>query len=256
MKSHDANKLLKAALDAIADGLLIVDTHGEIISFNQPYVDLFGLPQSVLDLRDDHMTLAFIRGQMSNPEEFVAATEKQYASPDSDSQDLLEFSDGRMVERTSQPLRVDSEVVGRAWMFHVVSAKSTRQAEQRFRVLIEQAIVGVYVIQDGFFTYVNPRMREILGHGLEEMLALPVLDFIAPDDREMVADNIRKRIDGTIPSIHYQLRMRRKDGTVVQAEVHGTRIVYNQKPAILGVLLDLTERTSVREPGQNGGKQL
>lgn len=242
MTAPNADKLFRAALDAVADGLLLVDADGAVIAFNQPYIDLFTLPQSILELRDDRMTLAFVQGQMRNPQTFLAATEELYAAAELDSRDLLEFSDGRMVERTSQPLRIDGQVAGRVWMYHVVSAQSTRFVEQKFRALVEQSIVGIYVIQNGFFTYINPRTLEILGYNFEELTGRPVLEFVTPEDREMTAANIRKRMEGTIESAHYTLRLTHKTGRVVPVEVHGTRIVYEHKPAILGTMLDLTGR--------------
>src|ERR1051325_10922992 len=92
----------------------------------------------------------------------------------------------------------------------------------KFRTLVEQSIVGFYVVQDDRFTYVNPRLTEILGFSAEELTSFPVLDFVAAEDRPLAAENIRKRLDGTLKTIRYHLRMRHRDGRVIRAEVHGT----------------------------------
>jgi len=115
-------------------------------------------------------------------------------------------------------------------------------AEAKFRALVEQSLVGIYVIQDGRFAYVNPKMAEIFGFSEMELTSAPVTDFILEEDRPLALENIRKRMAGEIESTHYRLAMLRKDGRVIHAEVHGGRTEYNGRPAILGTLLDVTER--------------
>ncbi len=116
------------------------------------------------------------------------------------------------------------------------------QAEAKFRILVEQSLVGIYVIQGDRFTYVNPKLAEIAGFTAQEMVGQPVLDYIASESKSKVGENIQKRIDGTIHSAHYMLAMQRKDGGIVQAEVHGARTEYGGRPAIIGTLLDITDR--------------
>jgi PAS domain S-box-containing protein len=85
-------------------------------------------------------------------------------------------------------------------------------------------------------------MAEIFGYTVEEMTSAPLLDFIFQDDRPLVSENVRKRIEGQVESVHYALRGLRKDGTVIYTEAYGGRIEYNGRPAIQGMLLDTTER--------------
>ncbi len=123
------------------------------------------------------------------------------------------------------------------------------QAEAKFRILVEQSLVGIYVIEGDRFVYVNPKLAEIAGYTVQEMVEQPVLHFIAPESREMVSGNIKKRLEGVIRSAHYMLAMQRKDGAIVQAEVHGARTEYDGRPAIIGTLLDITDR--VRAEAEN-----
>lgn len=116
------------------------------------------------------------------------------------------------------------------------------QAEARFRILVEQSLVGIYVIQDDRFVYVNPKLAELLGYRVSDIAGNLVLGFIAPQSRDVVQENIRKRMSGEIRSARYMLGMQRKDGEVIQAEVHGVRTEYDGRPAIIGTLLDITDR--------------
>lgn len=122
-----------------------------------------------------------------------------------------------------------------------------QQAEAKFRVLVEQSLVGIYVIQHDRFVYVNPKLSEIMGYTVQEMTSRSLLDFIAPEFRELVHTNVQKRIEGKLTSLHYQLGMQKRDGTVVLAEAHGARTEYAGHPAIIGTLLDITDRVRAEE---------
>ncbi len=125
--------------------------------------------------------------------------------------------------------------------------EARRSAEEKFRCLVEQSLVGIYVIQDERFAYVNPKMAEIFGYTAQELSSTSVLDFVTAEDRPLARENIRKRFEEAIDRIRYSLRMVKKDGGIIHAEVHGGRAEYNGKPAILGALLDITEAKRAEE---------
>jgi PAS domain S-box-containing protein len=115
-------------------------------------------------------------------------------------------------------------------------------AEKKFRGLVEQSLVGTYIIQDSRFVYVNPKMAEIFGYTPEELTAgVTHLDLMVEEDRLLAAKNVRKRSAGEV-QIHYGFRGLRKDETTMYAEVYGTGTQYNGRPAIIGTLLDVTDR--------------
>lgn len=115
--------------------------------------------------------------------------------------------------------------------------------EVRYRVLVEQSLAGIYVIADDRFQYVNPRFAEIFGYGVDEVTRLPsIAELIHPDDRELVGRNVDLRLKGELDSAHYIFRGLRKDGDVCEVEVQGTVIEWEGRPAILGILLDITAR--------------
>ncbi len=121
-------------------------------------------------------------------------------------------------------------------------AEVLRASEAKFRALVEQTIVGNYIIQNDKFVYVNPRMTTIFGHSEEDMTSRIVYDFILPEDHALVRENLRRRLSGEAPSINYQLRALHRNGTILHIEAHGSRMDYNGRPAVMGTLLDITER--------------
>jgi len=120
-------------------------------------------------------------------------------------------------------------------------------SEGKFRALVEQSIVAICIVQDDQFVYVNPEMQKILGWSEEEMTSRTVSDFIVPEDHALARENIPKRISGGVPSVRYYLRMLHQSGAVLQVEVHGSRTDYNGRPAVMGMLLDITARKQAED---------
>lgn len=119
--------------------------------------------------------------------------------------------------------------------------------EDRYRALVEQSLVGVYVIQAGRFLYVNPHFAEIFGYTVHEILGLAsVEELVHPDDRASVVENLTRRMDGEADELRYDFRGVRRNGTPCEVEVHGRRVAWDDGPAVIGVVLDITARERAR----------
>lgn len=117
-----------------------------------------------------------------------------------------------------------------------------RESEAKFRGLVEQTLVGIYIIDDVTMYYANPRTAEIFGYHMDEILGPKMQKLVHPEDWPLVQGNIRKRLRGEVNSMSYEFRGRRRDGTDVNIGVHGSRGEYAGRPVIIGVLQDITER--------------
>ncbi len=120
--------------------------------------------------------------------------------------------------------------------------EALRQSEERFRALAESALVGIYILQDGRYAYVNPAMARVFGYSVAEMTGMTPREIVQPSDHEIVGENIRRRITGEVPAIQYEVRGRYKDGSIRDVEVYGSRVEINGRPALIGTLIDITER--------------
>lgn len=121
-----------------------------------------------------------------------------------------------------------------------------KQAESMFRGLAENSVVGVYIVQDGMFRFVNPKMAEIFAYERSEMISsVGILDIVAKNDRHLVETNIQRRLNGEINEIQYECRAQRKDGSVFDIEVFGSKMEIDGKTAMIGMMLDITERKRV-----------
>lgn len=114
---RNAISLLTSILEATNDGILVVDSQGTIVMFNKRFAEMWNIPESVQEIRDDAKTIEFMREQLAEPEKFVDKVEYLYSMPGEESSDTLLFKDGRTFKRFSIPQSIDQEVVGRVWRF-------------------------------------------------------------------------------------------------------------------------------------------
>jgi len=148
--------LLRATLDATADAMLAVDREGRIETFNANFSRLWNLPEEVLATRDDDAAIAFVLGQLTDPDAFLTRVHELYADPDAESLDELAFRDGRLVERSSRPMRGSGRSGGRVWSFRDVT-EARRFHEERDRLLAEaQAAVRA---RDEFLSIASHELR-------------------------------------------------------------------------------------------------
>jgi len=119
----------------------------------------------------------------------------------------------------------------------------SQRSEDIFKSLVENSLVGVYLIQDGVFKYVNPKLAELFGYSQDELIEKKgPRNLTYPDDWPIVKENLRKRFEGEVEAINYTFRGQKKGGEVFDVEVFGTRVMYKERPAVVGTLMDITER--------------
>ena len=120
-------------------------------------------------------------------------------------------------------------------------------ADLSFQAIVEQSIVGVYVIQDESFAYSNATWAAFFGLTREELMGRTLRELVPPSSIDRTLDLVRRRLSGEIPSVRYVTPAVHKDGHLVQLEVHGTRMEYRGRPAVVGVGIDVTERMQREE---------
>jgi PAS domain S-box-containing protein len=116
-------------------------------------------------------------------------------------------------------------------------------AESKFRNLVEESTVGVYIIQNEKFVYANPCFSDIFGYTTEQIMReVKMLDLIAETDRQRVFDNIQANMHVGNKSLNYEFSGLNSKGEIIDAEVFGTRMLYKGEPAIIGTVINITER--------------
>ena len=127
------------------------------------------------------------------------------------------------------------------------SLKAIKLSEEHYRTLVEKANQAIAVVQNGRVVYANPKASELSGYSEEELLSSNFLDFIHPDDKELVITRYLKRIAGEDPENDYQFRLLTKYRGYRWAEIRAMLINWNDEPAALDLITDVTEKRQEAE---------
>jgi PAS domain S-box-containing protein len=155
----------------------------------------------------------------------------------------------RELEESSRKL--EEEVVERR-----KAEEAIRKSEEKYRQVVDNANEGIIITQDAKFQYVNPKFSEMIGYSPEELVSRPIIETIHPDDREMILDRHRKRIEGLPLPESYSFRAVTRNGETIWLEISAIRILLYGRPAVLSFLTDVTERVKIEEEKKRVESQL
>lgn len=121
--------LLKATLESTADGILVVDNTGKILQHNQKFAEMWRIPPGVLKTMDDDVAINFVLTQLKYPDKFIRKVKQLYSDNEAITNDMLEFIDGRVFERYSQPQKLGGKTVGRVWSFRDITERMKAESD-------------------------------------------------------------------------------------------------------------------------------
>lgn len=123
----DALSQLVATLEATDNGILVTSEYGRVIRTNTQFTTMWHLPAGIVSLGDEKVMLAHVKEQLIDPEQFIGDIEGVYESVHLESEDLLDFKDGRVFFRCSRPMVVDGRFCGRVWSFRDITEQRNAQ---------------------------------------------------------------------------------------------------------------------------------
>lgn len=123
-----------------------------------------------------------------------------------------------------------------------------RESEQKFRILVENPIVGIYICQDRKFIYVNDRMAEMHGYRKDEIIDQPFYMLIHPDERDSLKDRMDKQLSmGEKYKSRFEMLRIKKNKETFWGGAIVTEGKYNGKDAIFGSVIDISESKQAEE---------
>jgi len=139
-ESRRGEERMRVILDSTDDGILAVDASGKTIFSNKRFSELWRIPQSLADTRDDNAMLEFVLEQLADPDGFLRKVKQLYGTVEIDD-DTIRFKDGRLFARYSMPLMDGGAVIGRLWSFRdITERKQAEEEKERLRAQLQQAM--------------------------------------------------------------------------------------------------------------------
>lgn len=120
--------------------------------------------------------------------------------------------------------------------------------DELFRTLTEASTTGFYLACEGLFAYVNGALATMFGYAPEELIGRkgPV-DLTSPEDRSRVIDNARRRMAGEVDAARMHVLGMHKDGSTIPVEVNSRSVTYDGKLAVMGTVVDYSERQRLED---------
>ncbi|MFQ4145412.1 PAS domain S-box protein [Chlorogloeopsis sp. ULAP02] len=190
--------LLQATFESIQDGILAIDQAGNIISYNQKFLEIWSIPSEIIVEPELEKRLLYLANQVKESDVFLQKVKALYATPEAYINDLLELKDGRVFERYSCPQKLGENILGRVWTFRdITSRKQAEEAlkasEARLNTILNSALAAISRFRvdanrEWHFEYCSAGSIEMWGYSPEELIAdkNPFVSRIVPEDLEAI----------------------------------------------------------------------
>ena len=216
---------LQAILRSTADGILAVSAENMVLFANERFVEMWRIPPGLIERGANSALLQYVPDQLNDPQGFLQKIQAIYASKE-DSFDILDFKDGRVMERLSRPLMQGEQLRGRVWSFRDISERkrkeeALRESEERYRSIFEQAVEGFFQsTPEGQFIKVNQALARMCGYVSPEDMMAAITDIAGQhygDRQEREEFNRLLREKGFVENFEHETR--RKDGSTFWVSV-------------------------------------
>jgi len=261
------NLLLATQQEVSIDGILVVDGHDKILSYNSRFVDLWGIPPEVVATKSDELALKSVLDKLADPGKFLEKVQYLYEHREENSRDEIVLADGRIFDRYSAPMiGAASKYYGRIWYFRDISAQkrteeAIRESELKFRTITESALDAIIMMDNaGMVTFWNPAAEKIFGYSKEELLGKDVHMVLSPahylDSFQKAFSKWRETGEGPAIGKVVELQALRAGGKEISVELSLSSVNLGEKWSAVGIIRDITERKKAEENLLEANRQL
>ncbi|HID32558.1 MAG TPA: PAS domain S-box protein, partial [bacterium (Candidatus Stahlbacteria)] len=244
---------LEKLFESVQEAIVMCDNDGLVLNVNDEFVRLFGYDADEIIGRpvDDLIVPEKLHDDAISITQYAALGKKTAIET------VRKHKDGSLVDVSiyAAPIVVGDKQIGVYGTYRDITERKKAEqwliaSEQKYRTLVEQSIQGIVIIQDQRIVFANPAFAEISGYTVDEMLALTpeeIQRMVHPDDQALVWGRMAARLRGEDVPQRYEYRGVRKDGATRWLEMFAHLIEYQDKPAVQGVIVDITTRKEVEK---------
>jgi PAS domain S-box-containing protein len=257
---HETDKRLRESeekyrtlVETAPNGIVEIDSVGTITAFNSAYCRMIGYSaeeltgKSIVDLAQND-------SEREDIENYLASLVRDQPEPSP--------WFGKNVTKSGKTIDVQADWnykrdrLGNVIGFIAVVTDITerrkaqeqlRESQEKYRLVVENAKEAIYVIQGDRIRFVNPFAIELAGYSEEELLSTPFMEFVFPDDREVIQQTHARRLRGEVAPSRYSFRILGKQGNFTWVEVDPVLVTWEGDSAVLVFASDITERQNAEE---------
>jgi PAS domain S-box-containing protein len=247
---RESEERYRTVLEASPDPLVVYDMEGKGIYINPAFTKVFGWgPEELLGKRIDYVpdenrpeTQMMIDNVLAG-KSFCGVESRRYTKKG----DILDVSISAAIYLNRDGIPVGSMHILRDITDHKRAEKALRESEKKYSSLVENSLTGIYIDQDEKIVFANKRFAEIYGYSRNELPGLESCELVHPEDRVLTDKMRAKRLKGEPAPGEYEARGLKKNGQTIWITRRNTRIEYMGRPAVLGNVVDITERKRAEE---------
>jgi len=272
---ENSNSLLKATLEATADGIIVVDSHGAISAFNQKFLQMWNLTDDAGSMKTENDFLVHIRDKVADYTAFVKPFEKIRQDPEAGSYDIVHCRDGQTFRRFSQVQKIHDRIVGRVWSFRDITGQNRtelelraaceqlaatetelkkkyaelemstallRESEEKYRAVFHTETYPILIIDQQSYGILdlNDAAAALYGYEREEMLTLTLCDLQSGTGQ--IPDGICEH-SHELPVYYHQ----KKNTTIFPVEISASRFSIGSRPLFLIAVRDISRTKKIEE---------
>jgi PAS domain S-box-containing protein len=123
--------------------------------------------------------------------------------------------------------------------------KALFDSNQRYSTLVHKLPDLIIIHRMGIVLFANEAALSVMGATLEELLGTNIMDFIAEESKPTVIENMQRRMAGIDQVRDYEIKAITKRGEIKDTIIRSDNIIFDNEPAVIAILIDITERKQI-----------